>query len=212
MGYSLAEVKGQHHRMFCEDNYAASPEYAAFWDKLRAGQVHEGEYKRLGRGGREAWIRASYNPILDAAGKPMRIVKYAMDVTATKVANAEYEGKVTAISRAQAVIDFDLQGIILAANKNFLDLTGYTLEEVKGQHHKMFVDPEHARSAAYKQFWQKLGRGEFEAAEYKRLGKGGKEVWIQATYNPIFDMDGRPFKIVKFASDVTESKLRTEQG
>ncbi|WP_295641669.1 PAS domain-containing protein [uncultured Methylibium sp.] len=211
VGYSLADVKGKHHRMFCEESYAESADYAAFWDKLRTGQYHEGEYRRLGRGGREAWIRASYNPILGKDGKPMRVVKYAMDVTAARLANAEYEGKVNAISRAQAVIEFDLEGNILAANKNFLDVTGYTLDEVKGQHHRLFCEPEYARSPAYKQFWQKLGRGEFDAGEYKRLGKGGREIWIQATYNPIFDLSGNPVKVVKFATDVTAAKLKTTE-
>lgn len=211
-GYSLADVKGQHHRMFCEESYAESADYAAFWDQLRSGQYVEGEYKRLGRGGREVWIRASYNPILGKDGKPMRVVKYAMDVTGAKLANAEYEGKVNAISRAQAVIEFDLEGNILTANKNFLDVTGYTLDEIKGQHHRLFCEPDHARSPAYKQFWQKLGRGEFDAGEYKRLGKGGKEIWIQATYNPIFDLGGNPVKVVKFATDVTAAKLKATEA
>ena len=208
VGYSLAEVKGQHHRMFCDEAYAAGAEYAAFWEKLRAGEFHQGEYKRQGRGGREIWIRASYNPIMGPDGKPVRVVKYAMDVTATKLATSEYEGKVTAIARAQAVIEFDLEGTILAANKNFLDAMGYTLDEVKGQHHRIFCDPEYARSPAYKQLWQKLGRGEYEGGEYKRLAKGGREVWIQATYNPIFDLSGHPVKVVKFATDVTAAKMK----
>ncbi|HEU4620758.1 MAG TPA: PAS domain-containing methyl-accepting chemotaxis protein [Burkholderiaceae bacterium] len=211
MGYSISEVKGKHHKMFCEDAYTQSDDYKKFWEKLRTGQFHDGEYKRLGRGGREIWIRASYNPILDAAGKPMRIVKYAMDITATKLLNADYEGKVNAINRGQAVIEFDLQGIVLQANKNFFDVMGYTAEEVIGQHHRMFCDPEYARSPAYKQFWQKLSRGEFEGGEYKRIGKGGKEIWIQATYNPIFDLNGNPLKVVKFALDVTQSKLKAAE-
>jgi methyl-accepting chemotaxis protein len=211
VGYSLGEVVGQHHRMLCEPRYAESAEYKALWERLRAGEFIEGEFKRLGRGGREAWIRASYNPILGADGKPQRIVKYAMDVTATKLQAAEFQGKVDAIGRAQAVIEFDLEGHILSANRNFLDLTGYTLEEVKGQHHRMFCDADVARSAAYKQFWQKLGRGEYESGEYKRLGKGGKEVWIQATYNPILDVSGHPVKVVKYALDITAAKRKASE-
>jgi methyl-accepting chemotaxis protein len=208
MGYSLAEVRGKPHRMFCEDTYAASPAYEEFWSRLRAGFFIENELKRIGRGGREIWIRASYNPLLDADGAITKIIKYAMDVTATKTITTEAVGKVTAIERAQAVIEFDLQGIVLTANKTFLDLTGYALEDVVGQHHRMFCEPDYARGAAYKQFWQKLGRGEFDSGEYKRVGKGGKEIWIQATYNPILDPNGNPVKVVKFALDVTQTKLR----
>ena len=211
VGYSLSEVKGKHHRMFCEDTLANSAEYQLFWSRLREGGFEGGEFKRLGRGGKECWIRATYNPILDFDGKPFKIVKYAMDVTDTKAQNAEFEGKVAAISRAQAVIEFDLNGTILNANQNFLDLTGYKLDEVKGQHHRMFVEEEEARSGAYRAFWQKLGRGEFDKGEYKRVGKGGKECWIQATYNPIFDINGNPVKVVKYAMDVTASKMRNAE-
>jgi methyl-accepting chemotaxis protein len=210
-GYSLGELVGQHHRMLCEERYADSPEYEALWGRLRTGGVEGGEFKRLGKGGREVWIRASYNPILNLDGQPYKVVKYALDVTHTKLRNADYEGKVTAIGRAQAVIEFDLSGQILDANANFLQLVGYSLAEIKGKHHRMFVDDEEARSAGYRNFWQALARGEYEHGQYKRLGKGGTEVWLQASYNPIFDMDGRPFKVVKFATDVTEGKLRTAE-
>ncbi len=210
-GYSLAEVKGQHHRMFCEDSLAGSAEYQLFWSRLRAGEFESGEFKRIGRGGKEVWIRATYNPILDVDGKPFKVVKYAMDVTDTKAKNAEFEGKVAAIGRAQAVIEFDLNGTILDANDNFLALTGYKLDEIKGQHHKMFCEDDYARSAPYRAFWQKLGRGEFDAGEYKRVGKGGKECWIRATYNPIFDLNGNPLKVVKYAMDITESKMRNAE-
>jgi methyl-accepting chemotaxis protein len=210
-GYTQGDVVGQHHRLFVEPKEAESDEYAKFWERLRAGEIESGEYKRIGLGGRELWIRATYNPIFDLEGKPAKIVKYAMDVTDTKLVNAEYEGKVNAISRAQAVIEFDLSGTILTANQNFLDVMGYELQEVIGEHHRMFVDEDSARSSAYRQFWQKLGAGEFEAGEYKRYGKAGKEVWLRASYNPIFDLEGRPVKVVKFATDVTADKLRNAE-
>jgi methyl-accepting chemotaxis protein len=210
-GYSLSDLVGQHHRMLCEERYAESQEYKEFWERLRAGDGESGEFKRLGRGGREVWIRATYNPILNLDGKPYKIVEFALDVTDTKLRNAEYEGKVNAIGRAQAVIEFDLDGRILAANQNFLNTMGYTLAEVQGQHHRLFVDEQEARGAAYRNFWQAMARGEFESGEYKRLAKGGREVWLQATYNPIFDLDGRPFKVVKYAVDVTETKLKSAE-
>ena len=203
MGYSLDEVQGQHHRMFVEPAERESAEYRAFWEKLRRGEFQAAEYKRIAKGGREVWIQATYNPILDLDGTPIKIIKFATDVTEQKLRNADFSGQLAAIHKSQAVIEFDLDGTILTANANFLNAMGYTLAEVLGRHHRMFVEPEVQNSADYREFWQTLGRGEFQSAEYKRIGKGGREVWIQASYNPILDLNGRPQKIVKFASDVT---------
>jgi methyl-accepting chemotaxis protein len=211
MGYSLAEVRGRHHSMFCEPEIVEAPEYAAFWSDLAEGKLHDGEFKRIGRGGREVWIRASYNPILDDNGVTIGVVKYAMDVTATKSVEAELLGKVAAIDRAMAVIEFDLEGHVLAVNENFLTLMGYAREEVIGQHHRMLCGADQTRTPAYKAFWQRLGRGDYESGEYRRLAKGGKDVWIQATYNPIFDLNGNPCKVVKYAYDVTASKIRNAE-
>lgn len=189
--------------MFCDPTYAATPEYQQFWQKLGRGEFEAAEYKRLGKGGKEIWINASYNPIFDSEGKPYKVVKFATDVTATKTKNSEYEGKLNAISKSQSIIEFNLDGTIINANENFLTNLGYSLEEIRGKHHRMFCEPSYSSSNEYQTFWQKLGRGEFEAGEYKRLGKGGKEIWINASYNPIFDANGKPFKVVKFATDIT---------
>lgn len=197
--------------MFCDSAFVASEAYKQFWERLRAGHFEHGEYKRLGKGGREIWINASYNPVFDADGKPYKVIKFATDITATKLRNAEYEGKVSAMDKAQAVIEFDMGGHVLTANSNFLDAMGYTLDDIKGEHHRMFCETDYAASVDYKRFWQKLNRGEFDGGRYKRVGNGGKTIWIQATYNPILDMNGTPFKIVKFASDITEQVLM-EQG
>lgn len=332
--YELDDVVGQHHRMFVDPEEADAPAYRQFWQKLARGEYDEGDYLRIGRNGKRVWIHATYNPILDITGQPVKVVKFASDITASKVAaletsaslramstsNCVYEvdpnwiilsanehlqralgysardligreqamlffdedahspqraesrqllskgqpvqrelrlraaggrevwfaatmspvigfdgllaktiviaqditeavaarleaqGKLAAIDKAQAVIEFDLKGHVLAANENFLRLTGYTLDEISGRHHRMFVSPEHAGSSDYLAFWERLVRGEFESGEYKRLGKGGKEVWIQATYNPIFDRMGRPVKVVKFASDVTQAKLLSAEA
>ncbi len=211
LGYELGEIIGQHHRIFCEPGFAESPAYAEFWKKLGRGEYHEAEFKRLAKGGREVWLRASYNPVFDADGRPVKVVKFANEVTAAKLQQAEFEGKVQAIDRSQAVIEFDLDGTVLTANENFLGIFGYDLEEIVGKHHRIFCEPVYAASSAYAEFWQKLARGEYHAAEYKRLGKGGGEIWLQASYNPIFDMEGRPFKVVKFATDVTASKLQNAE-
>jgi methyl-accepting chemotaxis protein len=204
MGYELAEIKGQHHRMFVEPDYGRSSEYRDFWAKLGRGEFDAREYKRLGKGGKEVWIQASYNPVLNGRGKVVKVVKAATDVTSEKLRTAEFAGKLNAISRAQAVIEFTPSGEIIVANDNFLNALGYRLEEIKGQHHRMFVEPAYAHSADYREFWRQLNAGEFIAAEFKRFGKGGKEVWIQASYNPIFDMNNKVVKVVKFATDVTE--------
>ncbi len=208
VGYRLEEIQGKHHRMFVEETERQSAEYAEFWAKLNRGQYEAGEYKRIGKGGKQIWIQASYNPILDHTGKPLKVVKFATDITATKLKNADYEGQLDAISKSQAVIEFSLDGTILAANENFLNVMGYRLDEIKGKHHSLFVEPGYGSSPQYRQFWSDLNAGKFQSAEYKRLGKGGKEVWIQASYNPIFDLNGRPFKVVKYATDVTAMKLK----
>ena len=166
-----------------------------------------GEYKRVGKGGREVWILASYNPVLDQRGTPFKIVKFATDVTQQKLRTADIDGQITAISRSQAVIEFRMDGTILTANENFLRTMGYSLDEIQGRHHSMFVDQSERNDAAYREFWARLNRGEYQAAEYKRLGKGGREVWIQASYNPILDLNNKPFKVVKYATDTTAQAI-----
>ncbi len=208
MGYTLAEIQGKHHSMFVLPDTRNSAAYRDFWAVLNRGIYQSGEFKRLGKNGREVWIHGSYNPILDEAGKPMGVVKFCSDITVQKIRSLEDRGKIAAIERAQAVIEFDLDGTIVTANQIFLDVMGYALNDIRGKHHSMFVTPADRDSAAYRDFWASLNRGEYQAAEYKRSGKGGKEVWILATYNPIFDENGKPIKIIKFASDVTEQKLR----
>jgi methyl-accepting chemotaxis protein len=207
LGYTLDEVRGQHHSLFVDPVYRASPDYRLFWDKLGRGEFDAGQYKRIGKGGREVWIQASYNTILDGDGKPIKVVKYATDITEQKLANANYEGQLAAINKVQAVIEFSLDGRVLHANANFLAALSYTLDEIRGQHHSLFVDPAYRASAEYRLFWEKLGRGDYDAGQYKRIGKGGREVWIQASYNPILDLNGKPFKVVKYATDITEQKL-----
>jgi methyl-accepting chemotaxis protein len=207
MGYSLAEIQGKHHSMFIEPAVRDSAAYREFWASLNRGEYQAAQYKRLGKGGREIWIQASYNPILDSHGKPIKIIKFATDITAQKIQAMEDFGKITAMSRAQAVIEFNMDGTIVTANENFLNAMGYSLAEVQGKHHSMFVTPADRDSAAYREFWVSLNRGDYQSAEYKRIGKGGKEVWILATYNPILNEAGKPFKVVKFATDVTAQKL-----
>jgi methyl-accepting chemotaxis protein len=206
MGYSLEEIRGKHHSMFAEPGVAQSGEYRNFWQKLARGEYDAGQYKRIAKGGREVWIQASYNPILDANHQPYKVVKFATDITEAKLRAADYEGQLAAVSKAQAVIEFTLDGTILTANQNFLDTMGYSLEEIRGKHHSMFAEAGVAQSAEYRAFWAKLARGEYDAGQYKRIARGGREVWIQASYNPIYDMSGKPFKVVKYATDISAQR------
>lgn len=202
LGYHLSEIVGQHHRLFVDPAEAGSQDYLDFWARLRRGEFDRRQYRRIGKGGKEIWIEASYNPVF-RGGKPYKVVKFATDITAQKLKSAEDAGKLDAISRVQAVIEFTPSGEILTANANFLSTLGYELSEVQGKHHQMFCDPSYANSEDYRRFWAKLGAGEFVADEFLRFGKGGRKVYIQASYNPIFDMNGKVFKVVKFATDVT---------
>ncbi|MGF9565694.1 PAS domain-containing methyl-accepting chemotaxis protein [Neorhizobium sp. JUb45] len=202
LGYRLEEIKGQHHRIFCDPAYAATAEYRQFWSNLGSGKFDAGEYKRHTKAGEEIWIQASYNPVL-RGGKPVKVVKIASDITAAKARATEDAAKLSAISNSQAVIEFTPQGEILDANDNFCQGLGYALSEIKGRHHRMFCDATYAASPEYAAFWQKLASGEFIADEFVRFGKGGKEIWIQAAYNPIRNLKGQVYKVVKFATDVT---------
>lgn len=206
LGYSLSDVQGKHHRMFVEPSYAEGAEYRAFWDHLGKGEFASGEFKRFAKDGHPVWIQASYNPILGPDGQPYKVVKYASDITDAKLRAADYEGQINAVSRTQAVIEFDLDGTIRSANDNFLKATGYQADEIIGQHHKMFVHPDYAKSEAFAEFWNDLANGDVKAGEFKRFAKDGSEVWLQASYNPILDPDGQPYKVVKYATDITHWK------
>ena len=339
VGYTLAEIRGQHHSMFVDPAEKNSAEYRTFWDQLARGEAATRQFKRVAKGGREVWIQASYCPVLDTQGKPMKVVKYATDITQlvndrvnglkiqgavetmtsafmmvdrdlivtyvndsttkllrsvapairqlwsdfdpdkivgtcidnfhkepshqrrlladpskmpyeTDIAigdlkihlcvnatfdeagahvgnslewanvtearkadalNVDLANQMAAISKAQAVIEFEMDGTIVSANPNFLTTLGYSIEEIKGQHHSMFVDPAERSSPEYKAFWEKLNRGEHDSRQYKRFAKGGREVWIQASYNPICDASGKPMKVMKYASDITLTRKIAER-
>lgn len=211
MGYALEDVVGRHHRMFCATELIDSPAYAAFWRRLANGEFHSGEYARRSRSGATVYLQATYNPVLNAEGRPERILKIATDVTERRRQSAELQAIMTAMDRSQAVVEFAVDGTVLTANRNFLHAFGYERDEVIGRHHRMFCDPVHAASANYAAFWRKLGAGNFDAGTYRRVARNGRNVWLQATYNPILDPCGRPLKIVKFAMDITEAKERAAE-
>jgi methyl-accepting chemotaxis protein len=212
LGYPLSEIEGRPHSMFVTPAERDSAAYREFWAALNRGEFRSGEFKRIGKGGKEVWILASYNPILDEAGKPFKVVKFASDVTQQKLKAADFSGQIEAIGKSQAVIEFGMDGVILGANENFLKTLGYSLSEIKGKHHSMFVAPDEREGAAYREFWASLNRGEFQSGEFKRIGKGAKEIWIQASYNPIRDLNGKPYKVVKYAVETTAQVIARLQG
>ncbi|WP_224393497.1 methyl-accepting chemotaxis protein [Ensifer adhaerens] len=210
MGYELREIVGRHHRIFVQPEEAASAAYRDFWARLARGEYDRQQYKRIGKGGREIWIEASYNPVFK--GKtPYKVVKFATDITATKAKSTDDQGKIDALSRAQAIIEFTPAGEIITANENFLKTMGYELHEIVGRHHSMFCQPDYAHSPDYAAFWRDLSAGRFATDQFMRLGKGGRKVFIQASYNPILDDAGRVLKVVKFALDVSDRVLAVRE-
>ncbi|WP_443750792.1 PAS domain S-box protein [Asticcacaulis solisilvae] len=207
-GYALDEIVGKPHSIFLNPRCLSTATYREFWEDLRAGTPRTGQFRRRNKQGQDIYIEAAYTPVLDNQGRVVKIMKFAYDITERKLRELDTRGKINALSRAQAVIEFDLKGNILTANDNFLGAMGYGLDEIVGRHHSLFVDPAEKDSAGYRDFWKRLNDGEFFSAQFKRIAKGGREIFIQATYNPILDNDGNPLKIVKFATDVTERALR----
>ena len=208
LGYTRAEAIGQHHASFVDSTYRTSPDYKAFWETLNRGEAITGEFKRINKAGKEVWLQASYNPILDASGKAYKVVKYATDITEQKIKNADFEGQMTAISKSQGIIEIGLDGTALKANDVYLDMLGYTDKELIGKNVSMVLDPAFAKSEAYTTLWDKLVKGGNDSGQYKRIAKNGKGIWIQASYNPIFDLNGKPYKIVNYTMDITAQKLQ----
>lgn len=206
-GYTAAEIIGQHHEIFMPPEMRNTPDYKAFWKKLNDGQFLSAEYKRLGKGGREIWLSATYNPVKDVNGNVTSIVKYATDITQQKIHSNDFASQISAIDKSQAVIEFSMDGTISRANDMFLNAFGYTLNEIVGKHHSIFAENGYADTAEYKQFWADLNAGKHATGEFARKAKDGSDVWLQASYNPIIGIDGKPYKVVKYASDISERKL-----
>ncbi|XAX00492.1 PAS domain-containing methyl-accepting chemotaxis protein [Pseudomonas koreensis] len=208
MGYRAEQVIGQPHRLFCTPEFGRSAQYTELWSRLKNGQFQSGTFERINSQGQPVWLEANYNPIKDASGRVVKVVKFAMDVTNKVQQESEADAKLQAIDRAMAVIEFDLNGGILTANQNFLTRMGYTLAELKGKHHRLFCRAELVNSSAYEDFWRRLNQGELFQGQFERVDKRGQSVWLEANYNPVYDAAGRLCKVVKFATDVT---ARVEQ-
>jgi len=211
MGYTAEQAIGQPHRRFCTPEFGRSAQYTELWSRLKNGQFQSGTFERINSQGQPIWLEASYNPIKDASGRVVKVVKYAMDVTTKVQQESEANAKLQAIDRAMAVIEFDLEGNVLTANQNFLTRMGYTLAELKGKHHRLFCTSELVNSGAYQDFWRRLNQGELFHGLFERVDKRGQTVWLEANYNPVYDAAGRLCKVVKFASDVTARVVQHEQ-
>jgi PAS domain S-box-containing protein len=210
-GYSEKEIVGKHHSIFVEKNFSASKEYRQFWASLKKGESHQDEFKRIHKNGEPVWLLGSYTPVVDISGKPIKILKIATDITLSKKQQMEIEGVMTAIYRSNLAIEFDMKGNILSANDSFLKLMGYKENEVKGKHHRIFIEKEYALSKEYDEFWKNLRRGEYQSGEFRRVTKSGDIIWIKGSYNPIFDSQGIPYKVLKIAVDITVTIKQTEQ-
>ncbi|MWK57037.1 methyl-accepting chemotaxis protein [Metapseudomonas otitidis] len=208
--YQLDNVLGRNHSLFCTPELVRSPAYEEFWRRLRAGEHFSDRFMRLTRSGRQVWLEATYMPVLDEAGQTIRILKVATDITRQLEAEHVHESYVNAINHAMAAIEFDLEGRVVGANANFLGLMGYSLDEVQGKHHSLFCSAEEAGSSDYQHFWDRLRHGEYISDRFRRVTRSGGTIWLRATYSPLYDSTGRPYGVVKFATDITPQMLRRD--
>lgn len=203
LGYAPSELVGKDHSTFVKPALRSNDAEQSLWSRLRGGNSASGEFQRVNKAGTDVWILGSYTPVLDQSGNTVKVVHVATDITESKLGSSNLAAQVTAIGRSQAVIEFNLDGTIITANDNFLSTLGYELRDIVGRHHRLFVTDEERNSLAYSEFWRQLNDGQYMTGEYHRVGKAGNSVWIQASYNPVFDIDGKPAKIVKYATDTT---------
>ena len=207
-GLRPQELEGQPHAMLCVPDYAASAQYQDFWRRLSAGETFGGLFQRRHKDGHLVWLRATYNPVFNAAGKVTRIVKLASDVTAQVEDRLRSAGVLEAIDRSMAVIAFSPDGHVQHANGNFLQCMGYQLDDVLGQHHRMFCTRDYAASPAYASFWDGLRQGRYHQGQVQRVSRQGRTVWLEASYNPVFTQEGTVSGVVKVATDITDKVLQ----
>lgn len=211
IGYRLEEIKGKHHRMFCPGESCSTAEYQRFWQDLKSGQAQQGTFARRNRNGQTVWLEATYNPLRNSTGEVTSIIKIAADVTNRINAKYEADNRLKALDRSAAVIEFELDGTIISANQNFMDTMGYQLHEIQGQHHRMFCDPDYVSSSEYSNLWQQLNSGKFLQGQYRRRHRNGATVWLQASYNPVLNDEGRPYRVIKIATDITTNIEKSQR-
>lgn len=201
-GYSLDEIRGNHHRMFCSPDEINSKDYFNFWKDLESGKFFSGTFPRFNKFGQKVWLEASYNPVI-RKGQVIKVIKIASDVT-TKIEQSNNSSfMIDAIHRAMAVIEFDLSGYVLSANQNFSDVMGYSEAEIIGKHHRLFCERRMISSHEYSVFWKELNKGVYRSGQFPRVKKNGQKVWLEATYNPVLDENGNVTKVIKIAKDIS---------
>jgi methyl-accepting chemotaxis protein len=206
VGYRLDEIRGQHHRLFVDPVESASPEYQEFWRGLARGEFQSSEFRRVGKGGVEIFIQATYNPVFNQAGEVYKVVKFATDITRQKQSQRDIQ------SRSQAVIEFQPDGTIITANELFLGTVGYNLSDIQGQHHRMFMPPGEADTPEYHEFWPALARGEFKQGQFHRVDARGQDLWLRGAYNPVFGADGNVVRVIKGVTNITDQVLAQQDA
>jgi methyl-accepting chemotaxis protein len=212
VGYTFNDLKGQHHGIFCDPSYKESQEYKDFWRNLNTGEFVSGRFKRIKKNKDTLWLEASYNPVFDDDGKLLKIIKFASDITKEVLKEDENIGKLNALSQSTAIIEFNLDGSVVDCNENFLSVVGYSKSEVIGRHHEIFCDSDYNQSQEYKDFWKGLNNGKFYNGRFSRRNKQGESVWLEASYNPVYNSEGELFRVVKFASDITRHTEQINAG
>lgn len=212
VGYTLNEIKGKHHEIFCQKELVESKAYADFWRTLQSGQFISHLFKRVKKNGDIVWLEANYNPIFDDNHQVIKVIKFASDITDRINEQMDLKNILSAANKSMAIISFTPDGTILEANENFLKTVKYSLDEIKGKHHRIFCQSEFTNSSEYGEFWKKLQNGEFVSGTFIRVDKDGKIIWLTASYNPVFDSEGKVYKVIKFATDITAQKAKEEQN
>lgn len=210
MGYALEEIKGEHHRLFCFPQDVNTQAYRSFWESLSIGERQQGLFRRANAAQEERWLEATYIPITNRRGKVVQIFKIAHDVTDKHQQASRDHAVLEALNSSNGVIEFTSEGVILNANRNFEEVTGYSLSEMQGEHHRIFCSDDFYRE--HPRFWEELANGDFKQGKFKRFNAQGGVLWLEATYNPIFDKQGNVEKVIKFATDVTDEMQSMEEA
>jgi methyl-accepting chemotaxis protein len=203
LGYAPTELDGAHHRQLCPAEFVASDAYLQFWQRLSRGEPCSGQFRRLRKDGTTIWLEASYIPVKNSAGRVVKVIQLASDISRRIEEARDSKSLIAALDRSMAVIEFTPDGTVLAANDNFLDAMGYRLDELRGRHHRQLCTAEYRASTDYRQFWDRLRRGLHFSGQCERVAKSGRTVWLEATYNPVLDEQGRVQRVIKFASDIS---------
>ncbi|WP_034295799.1 EAL domain-containing protein [Herbaspirillum sp. RV1423] len=211
MAYQQSDIVGRHHSMLCNPEHAGSPEYAEFWRRLHQGEVVSGTLQRMRSDGSRLWLEATCNPVFDAQGRLQRIISIAADVTAHIDDSQEKNSILRALNRSLGVIEFTADGIIVGANGNYLKTMGYLPAEIVGKHHRFLCEPEYVNSQEYENFWRDVNQGRFFSGRFKRMARDGRPVWWEATYTPVFDVEGKPVKIISIGADVSYRMVREQR-